>query len=212
MLKADKRLQYLLFIDQILKRGNPSNIMITKETSYSSTFRGAVPLLVDIIKQNIRKDLGNIVLTDGTSHIGGDAINLSHYVKHVQAIEKDPDNYKALVNNINVFDIRNITPIEGNALTKIPELQQDLVYIDAPWGGSSYKEKKSLKLMLGNMEILTFFLNNQKEAKLWVFKIPTNYDKEYMQQKLKGINYKIYEYNRKDKHLFDFLAIKSSLK
>ena len=39
-----------------------------------------------------------------------------------------------------------------------------------------------LKLYLGNVEILDFYINNRNRAKYFVFKIPYNYDFDYFRK------------------------------
>ena len=67
----------------------------------------------------------------------------------------------------------------GDTNIVIKDLEQDIIYIDAPWGGRNYKDHNKLKLYLGDVEILDFYLNNRAKAKYFIFKVPFNYDFDY---------------------------------
>ena len=61
--------------------------------------------------------------------------------------------------------------------TKIYDtLHQDVVFIDPPWGGPSYKKKKSVKLQLSNIPLYKIIQNLSNRVKLIVLKTPTNFD------------------------------------
>ena len=100
----------------------------------------------------------DLIITDGTANIGTDSIHLANIFKHVNAIEFSNVNYNALKNNVSVLNSRkNMTCILGDTNEKIKETIQDIIYIDAPWGGRTYKNFNKLKLYLGETEILDFY-------------------------------------------------------
>ena len=59
---------------------------------------------------------------------------------------------------------------------KIKDLEQDIIYIDAPWGGKEYKNDSNINLYLGNIEITNFYLQNKDRADTFIFKVPYNYN------------------------------------
>lgn len=181
-----------------------NNLIFTDESIYSSSKVEGSNLLKNIIIDNIKDN--NIIITDGTANIGTDSIYLSKYFKKINSIEISNINHKALVNNINVFKKNNINPILGDVINEINNLEQDVIYIDAPWGGRNYKKNDNMKLYLGNMEILEFYKNFKDKAKIFIFKVPFNYNFEYLKN---NINKKIiiYPFKKDNKIKFFFILI-----
>lgn len=154
-------------------------LMFTSDSIYSSSkIKGSLKL-IDVILKTTNNDL-NITITDGTANIGTDSIHIAEMFKSVNAIEYININYEALKNNIKVLNSKNnMKAYNGDTNIVIKDLEQDLIYIDAPWGGRNYKEFEKLKLYLGDIEILDFYLNNRHKSKYFIFKVPYNYDFDY---------------------------------
>jgi hypothetical protein len=154
-------------------------IMFTTDSIYSSSKLKGSMKLIDIILKTTNNNL-DLKITDGTANIGTDSIHMAEVFKHVNAIEYSIINFGALQNNVNVLNKRNnMNTYNGDTNDIIKEISQDLIYIDAPWGGPNYKEFNKLRLYLGNVEILNFYLENKDRAKYFVFKVPYNYDFDY---------------------------------
>jgi len=164
-----------------VKKSDLDKLIFTEESLYSVSKIKGSKFLIDVIKQYYR-ELKKLILTDATANVGSDTINLSYHLKKVNAIEIDEINYRALVNNINVLKIRNIETFNSDSNKIISNLKQDIIYVDAPWGGRDYKNKKKLDLYLGNINISQFYLNNKDYAKLFIFKVPYNYNLELMKK------------------------------
>lgn len=118
----------------------------------------------------------DIVITDATANVGSDSITLGLYFKKINSIELDQINFNALKNNISIYGLQNITPINGNSLEQLNYLNQDVIYIDAPWGGRSYKQFSHMSLYLDKLELGDIYNKFKRKAKLFVFKVPNNYD------------------------------------
>lgn len=154
-------------------------IMFTTDSIYSSSKLKGSMKLIDIILKTTNNNL-DLIITDGTANIGTDSIHMAEVFKHVNAIEYSIINFGALQNNVNVLNKRNnMKTYNGDTNYLIKEISQDLIYIDAPWGGPNYKEFNKLRLYLGDVEILNFYLENKDKAKYFVFKVPYNYDFDY---------------------------------
>ena len=164
-----------------VKKSDLDKLIFTEESLYSVSKIKGSKFLIDVIRQYFSKPK-EIILTDATANVGSDSINLSYNLKKVNAIEIDEINYKALVNNINVLKVRNIETFNSDSNKIISTLKQDIIYVDAPWGGRDYKTKKKLDLYLGDINISQFYLNNRKHAKLFIFKVPYNYNLDLMQE------------------------------
>lgn len=180
------------------KKGVDYNkIMITTEGRYSISDKKGSSKLVELIERYFHsKDL---IITDATGNNGSDTIALALKFKKVNSIELNETNYKALTNNVKVFNLNNVNTFHGDSLNVLPTLKQDVIYIDAPWGGTDYKNSERLTLFLGDSELSDVYNKFKNKTKLFVFKIPKNYDFTYFIQHTKNIKYHIYTYIRKDK-------------
>lgn len=118
----------------------------------------------------------DLVITDGTGNNGSDTIYLALNFKQINSIEKDPSEFKILSNNIATYKLKNVELFNGSTLDIIQTLKQDIIYIDAPWGGISYKNYKQVRLYMDNKEISQIYKDNKQHAKLFIFKVPRNYD------------------------------------
>jgi hypothetical protein len=94
-----------------------------------------------------------------------------------------------LKNNLNVYNYNIENVICGNYLKVKDELIQDCVFIDPPWGGKNYANKKILDLYLGktNVTDIIFDLFVENKTKLIVLKAPLNYNYHSIELILKKI-------------------------
>lgn len=175
IIKVDLSFIRKIFNIELLDDNKINNLSFTKESIYSSSRLKGSRRLLDIIKKYHSST--DIIITDGTANIGTDAINLASEFKKINAIELSEINYDALVNNMNVFNLGDkIVPYHGDTNNLIGLMEQDIIYIDAPWGGKHYKESENISLYLGDIEISDFFENNKEKAGTFIFKVPYNYN------------------------------------
>ncbi len=184
-------------MDQIfptVKGVDKKKLKISKIGLYSvSKINGSSKLIYLIKKYNL-KSPDKLTITDATANVGSDSINLALHFKHVNSIELDKLEFSILQNNVNVYGLKNISLYHGNSLDIIPTLQQDIVFIDAPWGGIDYLKDEYLKLYMSDMEISAIFNKYKTYAKLFVFKIPINYNFNFFIQNTKITKYYIHSY------------------
>jgi predicted RNA methylase len=69
--------------------------------------------------------------------------------KKVIAVEKDPDIFKILKGNTTKSVNYNCSYVDV-----MYTIQQDLVFIDPPWGGPNYKHEENLTLLLDDINVL----------------------------------------------------------
>ncbi len=151
------------------------------------------------------KNSKNITITDGTANVGGNTINFSKNFLNVNTIEINQEVFNALKHNCeNIYKLKNIMFHQGDCIDIIPKLKQDVIFIDPPWNGAFYKAYDKLHLYLGKNDVVDVVKEwyNKKLAKLYVIKVPANYDFEYYIGEYKNIyiqqirNYNIiYLYN-----------------
>lgn len=153
-------------------------MLLNYEATYSITKPFEAEQVISFIIRNIndylKKDSFNTVITDGTSGVGGDVINFAKYFKRVNAVEIDISSFDLLVKNI---DKRRNVVLHNDDYTKIwSELNQEVIYLDPPWGGRSYKKKKEVFLELSGIPLHEFIkrITNFFKDILIFIKIPIN--------------------------------------
>jgi len=188
---------------------NYSKLKIDDDSLTYITIREIADLTSKIISHHLIKYNINpqkIKIADYTSGVGGNVLSFCKYFNHVYAIEISKLRYEYLVNNIGVYNFKNITCINDSAInfTENNFNNNDIkvVFIDPPWGGSEYKNLDLLKLELGNIpieeliiDIFTRFANinkNEKNNKFIILKLPRNYDIEHLYNHIKKNNIKDY--------------------
>ncbi len=149
-------------------------LQMTETGIYSVTGRKGAQFIANQIIKYMKTNI--LTITDCTANNGSDTIMFGIMFKNVNAIELDKINYDVLKNNIDVFKLDNVIAYNNDTLEILGKLQQDVIYLDAPWGGRDYKDQKSMSLFIGDLEISYFYLKYKDNAKLFVFKVPRNYD------------------------------------
>lgn len=158
-------------------------IKINDIGKYSITRPYEAKQIINIIKNEIKKILGKesnmCVVTDGTCGVGGDTIHLCKYFKKVNAIDIIEENTNLLIDNCKIFGINNINILKGDYTKLFNEFNEDLVYLDPPWGGINYKNFEKIKIELSNIELSKFIKlmkHNGKKDVLIFIKLPLNVD------------------------------------
>lgn len=172
-----------------------SKIQYDSEGLYSITN----PLEAEEISQLIKLNFTNsnlLNIFDGTGGLGGNTINFSKYFKNVTTCEINNERYNMLVNNIDQYNLKNVTKINIDSVNYLFENYNkfDVYFFDPPWGGPSYKKHKNLTLKMGNKSLLEIaqFLKNKVINKILVYKIPFNYNlNEFFE-----FDYKLYKINK----------------
>lgn len=180
-----------------------SKLIITDEGKYSITKRKDGVKLMEIIRKEI-KSTEDKTITDLTGCVGGDTILFGLNFKQVYSIEYNSKNYSALENNVKkVYNLENVKLFHGDS-TKIYNWKTDVLYLDPPWGGINYKEKKRIDLYLGDIRIdnyLNEILERENRPKYIFIKLPKNYNFSRLynfkniNNKIKIRNYTIRGYN-----------------
>lgn len=138
-------------------------------------------IICNIIKEN--SPVEHPLIFDGTAGCGGDTTTLASMFGCIIACEQDQTRFQMLINNINVFGLTNVIPINHNSVKVISGIANiDIVYIDPPWGGHNYKKRKKLRLKLGTMfidEFVNYIFDDemqQSRVNMVAIKLPLNYD------------------------------------
>lgn len=157
--------------------------------------------ITNIILNHTKTNKINIV--DCTAGCGGDTISFLHKFKKVYSIEKNPTRYNYLMNNIQLYSFEKKSVIfNGNFENIIKNIKDmNVIYIDPPWGGSSYKKQKLVKLKINDtpLDNIIFDMINDKsylQLEYIIMKLPNNYDIKSLYELIKS-KVKITLYNLK---------------
>jgi hypothetical protein len=153
------------------------------------------------------KNNKNITVTDCTGNNGSDTLMFAKYFAKVNSIEIDDVNYEVLKHNIDIYQYDNINLIKGNTIIELPNLEQDVIVIDAPWGGRDYKSKPRLLLYLDNLELSDILNQFKNKAKLFVLKVPVNYDINSLLLNTMLHKIKIYSFTKNEKIKYFIIVI-----
>jgi 16S rRNA G966 N2-methylase RsmD len=161
-------------------------------------------IIESLLPKNIQSS--DITIMDGTACVGGDSIAFGQMFGTVISSEIDLDRYKMLVNNLKVFELYNVIPVNDDCLKIFYRINFiDIMYFDPPWGGKSYKNENYIRLCIGDLfidEIVNIIFNHdtsnnmsndtsikiKSDVKMAIFKLPKNYDIQGLYQKTKSNN------------------------
>ena len=141
----------------------------------------------DKISRELKKQCPQAqLITDATACIGGNSFSFSKHFPFVQAIELDKIRYDYLKANLQTLETINVACYWGDCIDVVPYLKQDLVFLDPPWGGPSYKDKKSIDLYLSGVELSEVCKIVKPYCRYLALKVPQNFDLEKFTMRTKG--------------------------
>jgi 16S rRNA G966 N2-methylase RsmD len=135
-------------------------------------------------------------ITDTTAGVGGDVISFAQHFKHVNAIEVDKVRESFLRNNMKAYKFRNVKTYNEDSMKILKGFKQDVIFMDPPWGGKSYKEFKRLSLTLSDIPLEDICNTYLDKTKMIVLKLPLNYDLELFYNSIKANRTYVYELKR----------------
>ena len=154
-----------------------TKLTLTPEGKYSVTRRRDADRILAIVSK-IVGGLKSKTITDATGCNGGDTIHFALKSKYVNSIELNEENFKVLQNNVNVYDLENVTVHHGDC-TKVFNWKSDILFVDPPWGGPTYKDNVTLDLYLSDKRIdewLEEVLRRKMRPSYIFLKLPHNYN------------------------------------
>ena len=133
----------------------------------------------------------NIIITDTTAGLGGNTISFAKKCTFVNSIEIFKSRFKILENNINIYKFNNVKLYNDNFLNIINDIKQDIIFIDPPWGGPNYKQKKKINILINNINLYDIINDLYNKCKIVGLKLPINFN---IKQFSENINYPITKY------------------
>jgi 16S rRNA G966 N2-methylase RsmD len=161
-------------IEMKRKEGNDVKLMLTDKGIYSISKPIDAEWIIKCIKKTVT-NINELIITDSTAGLGGNTICFSKHFKKVNGIEINDIHFFVLKNNISVLELNNVKLIKDNYLNQIDKIEEDIVFIDPPWGGKKYHYIKYFNIRLGKVpicKIINILFN--KNVKYVVLKCPYN--------------------------------------
>jgi SAM-dependent methyltransferase len=165
-----------------------AKMRMTDVALYSITHPIHTQDLLDVIVEFLgeEKKINEMVVTDANASVGGDTYILLKNFKFVNAVELYGLHCDILRHNLKIlcpklFNDDHIKIHNANYLEIYSKLEQDIIYLDPPWGGPDYRKYKVLDIYYcrDNKSIeFSDFVNKRlfNKARLIIMKLPENYD------------------------------------
>jgi len=137
------------------------------------------PWMSKIICETIAKVLqtNELSITDGTACVGGDTIRFCQAFTSVNAVESDATRVHMLRLNVSIVGCADKVVIYHDSYLSVCDtLVQDVVYLDAPWGGPSYIDMAHIDLFLDGIPIVDVCARAWDRTRLIVLKVPCNFN------------------------------------
>lgn len=146
-------------------------------------------------------------VTDATANVGGNTLSFHLNGFSVNAVENDKLTAEILKHNLEVYKIDSKNVHNCDYVSVYETFVQDVVFIDAPWGGSNYKLAKSLSLYLSGVNVSDLCANllEEKKASLVALKVPFNFNLSELKKKVKGCKIVVREVFRGKHHSYTML-------
>jgi len=154
---------------------NQSLLKYDSEGLWSISLPLEAKLITNIIK-NTTINCNKIF--DGTGGLGGNVLSFSKEFNNVTTCEINKKRFNLLVNNLDIFGIKNVKLIYGNCIDNL-EPYADAYFFDPPWGGPGYKLNNKITIKIGEYNLIYLVEKIRKLNKSPIFiKLPNNYDLE----------------------------------
>ena len=151
-----------------------------------------------LINQNFSIS-SNIFIIDATAGLGGNLISFSKFFGNVLGIEIDKNRFEMLQNNIQQYNIDNITLLNNNCIDFLTgDVKSNIVFFDPPWGGPDYKFNPNIEIKIDDKTLSEIINLLEFKTKLICIKLPLNYNMDSLVNKIK---LPIFDYKLKNMRL-----------
>ncbi|ARF09770.1 putative RNA methylase [Indivirus ILV1] len=204
--QAKKSKSFLRLFPYLKDKQKAMNLKIDDKSIYYISIREYAAKISSIIKKHLEIleiDAKNAIITDATAGVGGDTISFALSFKFVYAIEIDKLRADYLINNLNIYDLKNVKVINNDCIGILNSIDNhDVIFIDPPWepNDESYKKQINLRLPISFYESIEAYCNRLMDAsymkkvpKLIILKLPKNYDTLHFYKTVKHKNMYYYD-------------------
>jgi len=133
--------------------------------------------MIDCLKLSIDDIKNKMTITDATAGLGGDLFTFARYFKKVNGIEQNLVHFNVLNHNLKQLEYDNVTLYNENYYDTFHKIDNNIIFIDPPWGGNNSKRYKYLNLYLDGKNI-SILINNLYKINIehLFLKIPYNFN------------------------------------
>lgn len=168
---------------------------------------------MNLIADAIQNRMGsNIIITNITPNFGSDLINMAFRFQKLITI--NPNDITLLKHNINLYDLTlRVRIINEPILSSLKKTEQEVIYTDGFFLKSKKVGSKS-RIYIDSTEISELVNLYKERSKLFVFRIPTDYDFNHLFDQISGSYYEVFAYkkNKIGKKIdFYFILVMSKL-
>lgn len=172
----------LISVSEIIARRFPPNDYIDKSKLqmtdigiYSYTPYYDTEKMIEYCKPVFDR-LDNLIITESNGGIGGDTLTFAKYFKKINCFENRPLHCDIIRNNLSVYGYNNVTVYCWDYTDAMHEVEQDILYMDPPWGGPAYRLASKMSLYINKLSIEEIIL--KIKARFYILKAPMNFDIE----------------------------------
>lgn len=182
---------------------NYENLQFDQEGLWSITHPDQAENISELIKKHyLSKNFSissNIFIIDATAGLGGNLISFSKFFGNVLGIEIDKNRFEMLQNNIQQYNIDNITLLNNNCIDFLKgDVKSNIVFFDPPWGGPDYKFNPNIEIKIDDKTLSEIINLLEFKTKLICIKLPLNYNMDSLVNKIK---LPIFDYKLKNMRL-----------
>lgn len=153
--------------------------LFTEQDEFDEEVNSDASTVADVVKFPL-------VVTDGTACVGGNVLSFCDFFTRVIAVECDATRVAMLRHNLAVLRKTNAECVHASYLDVMLELEQDVVFLDPPWGGPEYKERANVDLFLDNVPLHDICARLKGHAQCVVLKVPSNFDGDKFARNVPG--------------------------
>lgn len=159
-------------------------LMLDEEAFYSTTDQLTANKIAKIL---VRIVSPTATVTDATACIGGATLAFANVFSRVNAIEIDRTRYDYLCHNMFILGHTDkVRCMHGDAIRICQDLQQDVIFLDPPWGGPEYKSMDRVSLFLSGMPLADVCRKLSHATRYIAIKVPTNFDEAGFRSSVEG--------------------------
>jgi len=137
-------------------------------------------------------DHKKIIITDATAGIGGNTLSFAQFFNKINSVEINYKTFMMLRKNIDTYRFTNVHLYNYDYIKVSNNIEQNIVFIDPPWGGKDYKKHDIITLYLSQIKIEKICIQLLKKNNMVVLKLPLNYDFLHIYGIIHKTNIKIY--------------------
>ena len=155
-----------------LDRGLRETFALDDTAAYSAMDEHTTALLASFLAV-VYGDLAKISITDACACTGACAVVLARHFRSVDAVEIDAGRCAALRKNVLLCGADAVSVHQGDYNALYDTLRQDVVFLDVPWGGTSYVEADGAACdVLGDVPLVDVVLRLRRRASAVALRLP----------------------------------------